>query len=264
MQLDANESIPVLVGLALLVGALRSSVMAGGATALLRRPWASERRIYRLPLSPGQARSELQAAATVLVFDALLFALFTHSRVTHFAPATASTIALSFALMFVGYEVWFYVLHRALHTRLLFRLHAQHHTAHVAQPLSAFSFSLAERFLLHVGAIGLVALLSPWVPLTRAGLALYMVFNNLMNVAGHGNVELFPAGFARSSIGKVAITPTFHALHHARLNGHYGLFTRVLDATLHTEWTDYPALQERAASGQGAQRLGERVEAEQA
>ena len=35
------------------------------------------------------------------------------------------------------------------------------------------------------------------------------------------------------------------ALHHARLNGHYGLYTRWLDRRFGTEFDDYPAAQSR-------------------
>jgi hypothetical protein len=40
-------------------------------------------------------------------------------------------------------------------------------------------------------------------------------------------------------------------MHHARYNGHFGLFTQVLDRVCHTVWRDYEKVQERAAHGQG-------------
>src|SRR5690606_5712092 len=42
---------------------------------------------------------------------------------------------------------------------------------------------------------------------------------------------------------------TFHAMHHARYTGHYGLFTTVLDRVLGTAWDDTPEVQARAARG---------------
>ena len=65
--------------------------------------------------------------------------------------------------------------------------------------------------------------------------------------------------FEVSRGGHVFIAVSFHAMHHARRCGHYGLFTRVLDRALGTEHADYDAVQTRAATGRGLPRLGERL-----
>lgn len=260
MLLDVTTPLALILLLGLGVGLARSAILAGAATALLRLPWALRRRIFRLRVAPGQLRSELRAAVTVLLFDAAFFASV--ARFGGLRPKSASLAVnlLSFALLFAWYELWFYALHRALHTRLLSRIHDQHHTAHVVQPVSAFSFSLAERALLQLGGLGFVALASRFVPLGSIGLGAYMLVNYALNVLGHGNVEVLPASFASSAAGTVLVSPTFHALHHARLSGHYGLFTRVLDRAFGTEWSDYEAIHRRAAAGLGLRRLGERLE----
>jgi hypothetical protein len=42
---------------------------------------------------------------------------------------------------------------------------------------------------------------------------------------------------------------TYHALHHARWTGHFGLGTTVLDRLLGTEWSDWPELHRRVLDG---------------
>ena len=74
-------------------------------------------------------------------------------------------LVLTFAVMFVWFEIWFYVTHRLMHTRALYFIHKQHHVAKVTDPLAALSFSLAERAILITGALGFAALLSRWHPI---------------------------------------------------------------------------------------------------
>ncbi len=92
-----------------------------------------------------------------------------------------------------------------------------------------------------------------------AGLALYGLANYALNVLGHSNVEVFPGWFARSRLGRWLVTPTYHALHHARYRGHYGLFTSVLDRCFGSVYADYEMVQQRASAGQGLTRQGERL-----
>ena len=75
-----------------------------------------------------------------------------------------------------------------------------------------------------------------------------------MNVLGHSNLEVFPARFTQSPWGRWLITPTYHALHHARYRGHYGLFTQCLDRAFETVWPDYERVQQRAASARDSRR----------
>ena len=242
--------LPVLLPLLLLV--LRRAVHVGlllaGAFAGVRHwGWARRHTVVDGGWHAGQLASEGAAALRVLAFDsaALLLAglaLQAHGGLAAVFSARGWAAALA-TLVAVGlwYELWFYALHRLLHTRWGWRWHWQHHTAVVCSPLTAFSFSLVERagLLLGLGlfaALGLVG-----VPLSLPGLLVYALLNQLLNVLGHSNVALtLSPGWLRW-LQPWLVTPTFHALHHARGGAHFGLFTTVLDRACGTVLADYPA-----------------------
>jgi len=257
---------PGLTGLFIAFGAacsamaLRTLVITTGATFLVQKNrWLEKFSIYRCSPHAEQFRSELVATLKVIPFDAAAVALAAYFRLIHTTAPTWTNMLLTFAVMFVWFEVWFYVTHRLMHTQALYFIHKQHHVAKVTDPLAALSFSLAERAILIVGALGFAALISRWRPIPLAGLGLYFFFNYVFNVLGHANVELFPAGFARTWFGRLYVTATYHSMHHARYHGNYGLFTQVLDRLCATVWGDYEQVHERVREGTGLRSFGERL-----
>ncbi|WP_224244627.1 sterol desaturase family protein [Hyalangium gracile] len=245
----------------LVVSGLVKLVALGAGWGLVRLKVAERWRVYRRELAPGQLRSEAWAAVGVVLCDALLVGLFRYFVGHRMAPFSVPVALLSYAWMFVGFEVWFYVTHRLLHTRALYRFHAQHHVAQVTDPLTSLSFSLVERLVLMGGGFGLVLLAMEVMPIAQAGVMAYILTNYFLNVIGHGNTEWLPRRFVSSWLGRLFFTPTFHALHHARYQGHYGLFTVVLDGWFGTAFEDYPRVHARAREGQGLVRIGERLSA---
>jgi sterol desaturase/sphingolipid hydroxylase (fatty acid hydroxylase superfamily) len=248
--------------MAVVVSGLVKLTAVGLGWALGRTRWAERWRVYRRALAQGQLRSEALAAAGVIVADALMVWLFRYFHGPRLAPFSVMGTLLTYAWMYVGFEVWFYVTHRLLHTPLLYRFHAQHHAAQVTNPLTSLSFSVVERVVLMGGSIGLALLALEVMPVTNAGIMAYLLTNYLLNVLGHSNTEWFPSGFVHSWAGRLFLTPTFHAMHHARYKGHYGLFTTVLDRWFGTTFPDYVRVHARARAGEGLTRIGEWIPAD--
>jgi sterol desaturase/sphingolipid hydroxylase (fatty acid hydroxylase superfamily) len=139
-----------------------------------------------------------------------------------------------------------------MHGKLLFPIHARHHSVIVPDSGTFLMFSVWERAGHGLISIGTATLVSRWHPLPLEGRVAYALIFLLGDLIGHLNVELMPAGFSRSVLGKLFFTPTYHALHHLRFKGHYGLYSPVMDVLFGTYFDDYPDLQARAAQGHGS------------
>ncbi|NUP13289.1 MAG: sterol desaturase family protein [Polyangiaceae bacterium] len=207
-----------------------------------------EQKIFDVPRWAGQLRFE---AAGNVVFVAVTTAAFTAalaSGAVRFGEAVARGFATFFAMM-IGFQVFYYGLHRAMHTKALLRFHRWHHRSQVTSALSAQSVSFVEACAWMIGYVGLPILLSQVVPISFFGWLAYMVFNVSGNIVGHANVELTSKAGATRSASVVANPFVYHALHHARWTGHYSFQAATMDRLFRTEYGDWPALYERVANG---------------
>jgi len=236
---------------------LRTLLIQGGMyLAVSRFLCMQKKRVFQLPFSDGQLRSELLATLNTILIDSLLI-----SSLVKFGPPLLQSgrAAFSFFISFIWFEIWFYVSHRAFHSRALYWLHKQHHVAKVTSPLTAMSFSILERCILILGGIGFLSLLSAWVPLSQSGVALYLLANYALNLYGHSNIELIPSKWLKIPFAKILNTSTYHALHHARYVGHFGLFTPFMDLFFNSYFNDYLDVQAAAYRGQGLTSLKQRL-----
>lgn len=210
--------------------------IAGLLFAATRR-WG-ERRLAarRLPvrgrgLDAAQLRHELGYTLIVLALGTAV-----GLGVRAFAPAPAPagpglSLLVALGLLAVN-DLWFYGVHRLLHTRWLFqKVHAVHHRSVDVNPLSSYAFHPVEALLL-TGWLVPVAL---WAPLPLPALVAVQAVGLANNLMAHLGYELLPAWWARAPVLRWSNTATFHALHHAKLRGNYGLMTRVWDRLFGTE-----------------------------
>jgi Delta7-sterol 5-desaturase len=231
------QAVTLIGGVALLMGALalRTAVITGLVLMLIR------------------------AALRVIAVDATVVTMMIAGGLFRFDAESAWwTGPLTTIALFAWYEIWFYALHRALHTPWGWRIHAQHHVAQVTHPLTSLSFSITERLLLIAGVLLPTAAISQIAAIGPGGMLLFGVLNYTFNVIGHSNHELLPHGLLRLPVLRHIVTPTYHALHHARHAGHYGLFCDLLDRCFRTRFADYDLVHRQTAAGHGLHALAQR------
>jgi len=221
----------------------------GAALGYLLERVFQDKRIWDVPLDPGQRRIEVIGNLIFLAITIPTFGFALWTRWMRFTEDIASHIALTFVAVYLAFQIHYYGFHRALHHPRWVRFHRWHHKSRVTTPLSGQSMSVVEALGWMVGYVLIPACLSQIVPISFEGWALYLTYNILGNIAGHANVEPIPIlpGLRYASVFSNVFT--FHALHHARWNGNYGFATALMDRTCGTEWTDWPELHQRTASG---------------
>jgi lathosterol oxidase len=227
---------------------VRATLVAGGAQLwLTRSAWAKARQIAHRAEAAINLRQDFWPALRTMLLDAVITALFLAAGWLKAIPEpTHLQVWSTFFVLFLWLEIYFYYSHRLMHTRALFWIHAEHHSRKATNPFTSLAFSSTERMILLLGSLGIPALFSQWQPLPLQGLGLYFLFNYVMNVYGHLNVEVIPPSHLNHWLGRVANTTTYHALHHEQYRGHFGLFTQVLDRFHGTRFAEYEARQAQA------------------
>jgi sterol desaturase/sphingolipid hydroxylase (fatty acid hydroxylase superfamily) len=251
--LDAAVWELALVVLAALLGVTVVSVAIGFALERAMKRY----RIWAVPLDPGQYRLELKGNVIFLLVQTAAFTAVLGSGLPRCAEhTTAGDVGWFFGLM-LGFQVYYYGLHRAMHTKALVGIHRWHHKSRVTTPLSGQSVSFGEALGWAVGYALLPALVSHVVPISAEGWAAYIAFNIFGNMVGHSNFEMVPKtpGLYYSALFSNAFV--FHSLHHARWTGHYSFQSALMDRVFGTEWKDWPALHQEVAAGQPLKSLRE-------
>ncbi len=210
------------------------------------------RRIWAVPLDPGQYRFELIGNLKFLAVHITAAIAFVHLEWLRFGDAP---VLLTFIGVYLGFQAYYFLLHWALHRRSLVRFHRWHHRSRVTTPLSGQSMGFVEAIGYAIGYYALPALASQIAPISAEGWALYVVFNVYANIFGHSNVEMMPAPGRSRLVSFFAPPYIYHALHHARWVGHYGFGSTGLDRLLGTEFPDWRALHRQVDAGRPLESL---------
>ncbi len=245
----------LLVAAAWIAATVLASVQGFALERLLRA-----RKIFDVPLFDGQYRFEL---AGNVVFITVITASITAALklgVIRFGATGWLAGGVTFAAMLLGFQVFYWFLHRAMHTPALLVLHRWHHRSQVTTPLTGQSVSPGEAVGWAVGFVGLPWLFSLIAPVSFWGWVGYLAFNTFGNIVGHSNVEPTTPAAATRAATWFANAFVFHSLHHARWNGHYSFQSALMDRLFGTEWKDWPALYERIIAGKPLASLKEHGE----
>ncbi len=235
--------------LAAYVGQTVGYLAAAGLVFLLTWRWGARALASRRITTRGrrfdgaQLRHELRNTAIVLAVgtaQALLVQAGFERGWTRLTDGPVPGGPPAAAAMLVGLvlfnDLWFYSVHRALHTPWLFKhIHAVHHQSVDVNPFSSYSFHVVEAALMTAWLLPVAA----YVPLPLSVLMAAQGVGLANNLMAHLGYELLPAWWARAPVLRWSNSATFHSLHHAHYNGNYGLFTRLWDRWLGTELPQY-------------------------
>jgi sterol desaturase/sphingolipid hydroxylase (fatty acid hydroxylase superfamily) len=165
---------------------------------------------------------------------------------------------LAFFVPWYGFMIFYYFMHRAMHHKRLFWMHKWHHVSLVTTPMTGFSMHPAEAIGWTIGMLTPCILLAHFDLLGFWGWALWLWVTWAGNVAGHANAEIFPVRATRFSTFFMSNPISYHSLHHARFEGHYGFVAAMMDRLFHTEFSDWKELHDRVFDGQAMKTLREK------
>lgn len=209
-----------------------------------------QRRIFAIALPRGQYLRELRNGLVFLTLLTIAATLYVGAGWVDWSGSGVGSGLVTFGLCWFGFEAYYYLLHRAMHTRALIRVHREHHLSHINTPLTAFSTSVPECLGWIVGYTFVPLLMTGLaLPVHPLGLLAYLFYNFSGNVIGHVNCEIFPAIVGRRSASWLAHPIIYHALHHARYTGHYAFGASFMDRTFGSEWNDWPDLHAQVLAG---------------
>jgi sterol desaturase/sphingolipid hydroxylase (fatty acid hydroxylase superfamily) len=216
------------------------------------------RTIFNVPRFEGQLRFEFQGNVVFVAVMTVAFTIAIRTDAVLLGPAGTVRSVATFVALMLGFQVYYWFLHRAMHTRTLVRVHRWHHRSQVTTPLTGQSMSVFEAVAWAVGYVGLPIVFSRIVPLSFWGWIAYIAYNVTGNLVGHANVEPTARSAATRTATWFANAFVFHSLHHARWNGHYSFQAALMDRLMGTEWNDWPALYDRITEGHALGSLKDR------
>jgi Delta7-sterol 5-desaturase len=138
---------------------------------------------------------------------------------------------LTYPLMLVVHDTYFYWTHRLIHTRRLFKVvHLVHHRSHNPSPWTSYAFHPTEAVIQSL-VMPMIALL---FPVHKFALIFYFLFQFMHNIYGHLGFELLPAVIRETFVGRQLNTSIIHNRHHKNVEGNYGLYFTFWDKLMGT------------------------------
>jgi len=220
---------------------------AGGVAALLwlgGRGLAHRKIQTRTASRIDVAREVRQSLWTIVVFavvDLLTVALIVGGVIAMaHGPARVATIVWQVIALIVLHDAWFYWMHRALHTRALFRLtHLAHHRSRTPTSWAAYSFATGEAVCEALVIPAMFLIVAAIAPVEPLAVFIFLGHQIARNAIGHSGHELAWSGFTRSPLTAWLTTTTHHDLHHSEGRYNYGLYFTWWDRWMGTEHPRY-------------------------
>ena len=241
------ETVALLGPLALIWGAVFAShfircVLASGLTelAVARVPALRARRLRSFEPDDAQRRREFRSTVHTGAIFALQFLVLigaAHAGWTqlYFDPKRYGTgyWVLSFVLVLLIHDTYFYWTHRWMHRRSVFgKVHLEHHRSQYPTAWTAFSFQPLES----VVQGGIHLLLPMLVPLHVSVLGIFILWTNVYGALLHCGCDVFDVRGTGASSWRARWLngPVEHEAHHNGCNANFGLYFSFWDRLMGT------------------------------
>lgn len=145
-------------------------------------------------------------------------------------------LGLSYGIVLVLQDTYFYFTHRLFHHPWLFRwLHQGHHQSRYPTPWTSFAFDPLEAFIQSLFLVGIVFV----IPLHFITLIAVLTTMTVWAVLNHLGLDRLPLSFPHHWLGRWFIGPAHHSIHHLKYTVHYGLYFTFWDKLLGTQDSNY-------------------------
>lgn len=196
----------------------------------LRPPWPSIQQDIKLSVLSGIIFA-LAAALIMSGYDLGITLLY-----NDFQSHGVWYLGVSYGVVLVLQDAYFYLTHRLFHHPLLFRwLHQGHHKSRHPTPWTSFAFDPPEAIVHSLFLIGIVFL----IPLHLIALIAVLITMTVWAVVNHLGLDRLPPSFPHHWFGKWFIGPAHHEIHHRKYTLHYGLYFTFWDKLFGSHDPDY-------------------------
>lgn len=218
-----------------------------GSAFLIVWVWMKERwkkfRIQDKEVNFADVRRDIRWACTTIIVQVVLTLWITgeirngHTRVySHISDYGWAYFFLTYPIIFAIWDGYFYLTHRLLHTRFLFKhVHYVHHMSRNPTPFTTITFHPIEALV----QWPVFPLIVYFVPVHPIVLGSFLFFTFGANMMGHIGHEFYPRWIVTHPVLRWLTTSTYHNLHHTFPNTNFGLYFNFMDRTFKTEQPAY-------------------------
>jgi Delta7-sterol 5-desaturase len=148
-------------------------------------------------------------------------------------------LGISYGVVLVLQDAYFYFTHRLFHHPSLFHwVHQGHHRSRYPTPWTSFAFDPLEALVQAVFLIGIVCI----IPLHFITMIAILVTMTVWAVVNHLGLDRLPLSFPHNWLGRWFIGPAHHSTHHLKYTVHYGLYFTFWDKLFNTQDLNYEKL----------------------
>jgi sterol desaturase/sphingolipid hydroxylase (fatty acid hydroxylase superfamily) len=225
------------------------------AAIMLARRWGTFRFLIRAPAANARSqvhREVFNSTRSVILYNVVqlttrIVALGFGYIITLHVHMPLWEEVLTFPLVMIVHDAYFYWTHRWMHQPAVFRfVHWEHHRSAAPTVFTAYSFSIPEAIVQGLFSVFYVAIF----PATFLTLIVFQFLEILYNLTIHSGVDPWPRVLVTHRWFGWLAGSAYHDLHHRTARGNYGLYTRFWDRLCRTEHPDFVKIYEYIHSPQ--------------